>query len=58
MVENNFAPHGVLCLSAGSVVEIQFYSKMGDFTKYIFKQHNRTTNCRAVAVIVIYRRVL
>ena len=23
---------------SSSVVEIQFYSKMGDFTKYIFKQ--------------------
>ena len=49
--------HHMVCSVSSSVVEIQFYSKMGDFTKYIFKQHNRTTNCRA-AVIVIYRRVL
>ena len=50
--------HHMVCSVCSSVVEIQFYSKMGDFTKYIFKRHNRTTNCCAVAVIVIYRRVL
>ena len=58
MVENNFAPHGVQCQQQAVLLKSSSILKWAISRNIFSSKHNRRTNCRAVVVIVIYRRVL